>query len=242
MPELRIPKLPPKSLTVARATHLKRLSLLIIQRGKTLPSFFRAFRIFLLHPKSETRPLDICLLGEDKTEERKALKTKKTDSKMATQEDLGALEREQRDNEENDRGKDKDMDKDGKDDDNKDKEGDKDKKSSSGGDGGDGGGGGGGGGGGDGQDGDAEMKDAADDNNNAEEGGAAAGKDEEEQREPDLLDDEILRSSTQDINMRRRLLENDLRIIKSEHQRLTHEKAAMNEKIKDNLDKIENNR
>ena len=57
-----------------------------------------------------------------------------------------------------------------------------------------------------------------------------------------LVDDEILRSSTQDITMRRRLLENDLRIMRSEHQRLTHEKAAMNEKIKDNLDKIANNR
>jgi 26S proteasome regulatory subunit T5 len=33
-----------------------------------------------------------------------------------------------------------------------------------------------------------------------------------------------------------------MRIMKSEFQRLTHEKASMNEKIKDNLDKIENNR
>jgi 26S proteasome regulatory subunit T5 len=30
--------------------------------------------------------------------------------------------------------------------------------------------------------------------------------------------------------------------MKSEFQRLTHEKATMNEKIKDNLEKIENNR
>lgn len=37
-------------------------------------------------------------------------------------------------------------------------------------------------------------------------------------------------------------MENDLRIMKSEFQRLTHEQAAMKEKIKDNLDKIENNR
>jgi 26S proteasome regulatory subunit T5 len=73
-------------------------------------------------------------------------------------------------------------------------------------------------------DGDAEMKDA------------------EPEKEEDILDEEILNSSTRDIVARRRLLENDMRIMKSEFQRLTHEKASMNEKIKDNLDKIENNR
>jgi 26S proteasome regulatory subunit T5 len=71
-------------------------------------------------------------------------------------------------------------------------------------------------------DGDAEMKDA---------------EPEEEQ-----LDEEILNSSNRDIQARRRLLENDMRIMKSEFQRLTHEKATMNDKIKDNLEKIENNR
>lgn len=70
-------------------------------------------------------------------------------------------------------------------------------------------------------DGDAEMKDAEPD---------------------DVLDDEILNLSTQDILTRKRLLENDSRIMRSELQRLTHEKATMNEKIKDNLDKIANNR
>ena len=80
------------------------------------------------------------------------------------------------------------------------------------------------------KDGDAEMKDA-DENGNKK-------KDEEE----DLIDTEILQSSTRDIINRRKLLENDLRIMKSEFHRLTHEKNAMNEKIKDNVDKIENNR
>lgn len=75
--------------------------------------------------------------------------------------------------------------------------------------------------------GDAEMKDAD-------------GKKEEP--EEDMLDAEILNSSTRDIVNRRRLLENDLRIMKSEFQRLTHEKATMNERIKDNVDKIENNK
>lgn len=71
-------------------------------------------------------------------------------------------------------------------------------------------------------DGDADMKDA--------------------EPEEDPLDEEILNSSTRDIQARKRLLENDMRIMKSEFQRLTHEKATMNDKIKDNLEKIENNR
>ena len=75
--------------------------------------------------------------------------------------------------------------------------------------------------------GDADMKDADE-----------KKKDEEEE----LIDMEVLNSSTRDIISRRRLLENDTRIMKSEYQRLTHEKNAMHEKIKDNVDKIDNNR
>ena len=78
------------------------------------------------------------------------------------------------------------------------------------------------------KDGDTEMKDTD----------ADRKKDEEE----NLIDEEILRSSTRDIINRRKLLENDMRIMKSEFQRLTHEQNMMKEKIKDNLDKIENNR
>ncbi|KAJ5948547.1 26S proteasome regulatory subunit 6A [Penicillium verhagenii] len=63
-------------------------------------------------------------------------------------------------------------------------------------------------------------------------------KDEEEE----LLDEEILHSSTADIVKRRRMLENEMRIMKSEFQRLTHEQSTMREKVKDNQEKIENNR
>ena len=56
------------------------------------------------------------------------------------------------------------------------------------------------------------------------------------------IDPEILSASTQDIINRRRLLENDLRVMRSEFQRLTHEKVTMNSRIKENLEKIENNR
>ena len=63
-----------------------------------------------------------------------------------------------------------------------------------------------------------------------------------EEDDDDILDEEILGLSTQDIQTRKRLLENDSRIMKSELSRLSHEKAAMGEKIKENLDKIANNR
>uniref|UniRef100_A0A2D3V090 26S proteasome regulatory subunit 6A n=1 Tax=Ramularia collo-cygni TaxID=112498 RepID=A0A2D3V090_9PEZI len=75
--------------------------------------------------------------------------------------------------------------------------------------------------------GDAEMND----------GGEKAAEEEEQ-----LIDTEILNSSTRDIIARRRLLENDTRIMRSEYQRLTHEKTTMNDRIKDNVDKIDNNR
>lgn len=79
------------------------------------------------------------------------------------------------------------------------------------------------------QDGDAEMKDAD-------------GEKKDGSKEEDIIDAEILHSSTGDIQMRKRLLDNDMRIMKSEFQRLSHEQSAMKEKIKDNLEKIENNR
>lgn len=72
--------------------------------------------------------------------------------------------------------------------------------------------------------------------------GDAEMKDAEDEKEDDVLDEEILSLSTRDIVARRRLLENDTRIMRSEFQRLSHEKASMQEKIKDNQDKIENNR
>lgn len=74
---------------------------------------------------------------------------------------------------------------------------------------------------------DAEMKDAAE---------------EKTKEEESPFDEEILSLNTADIVSRRRLLENDARIMKSEFQRLTHEKASMGDKIKENLEKIENNR
>lgn len=88
-----------------------------------------------------------------------------------------------------------------------------------------------------------EKKEEKKDGDAGKGGKKADGDADMQDAEPEEeLDEEILNSSTRDIVARRRLLENDMRIMKSEFQRLTHEKASMNEKIKDNLEKIENNR
>jgi 26S proteasome regulatory subunit T5 len=88
-----------------------------------------------------------------------------------------------------------------------------------------------------------EKKDDGDKSKKPDQNGDAEMKDAEpEEKEEDPIDEEIYNLSTADILTRKRLLENDSRIMKSEFQRLSHEKATMGEKIKDNLDKIENNR
>lgn len=79
---------------------------------------------------------------------------------------------------------------------------------------------------------DADMKDANGDR----------VEDDKEEDQEEQIDAEILNSSTRDIHARRRLLENDSRIMKSEYARLQHEKQSMVDKIKDNVDKIDNNR
>ena len=67
-------------------------------------------------------------------------------------------------------------------------------------------------------------------------------EEEKKDKEDDIIDLEILSSSTRDIINRRRLIEGDMKVMRSEFQRLTHEQNTMKEKIKDNQDKIENNR
>jgi len=53
---------------------------------------------------------------------------------------------------------------------------------------------------------------------------------------------ELAHSSVQDINNRARLIDNDIKVMRSEYQRLTHEVSTMKERIKENTDKIEQNR
>ena len=56
------------------------------------------------------------------------------------------------------------------------------------------------------------------------------------------IDAEILNISVEDITTRNRLLENDIRIMKSEILRLQHEASSMKERLTDNLEKIKLNK
>lgn len=54
--------------------------------------------------------------------------------------------------------------------------------------------------------------------------------------------EEILRMSTEDIQMRNRLIEGDIRVMRSEMSRLKHEVSSMKERLQDNLEKIKLNK
>jgi len=56
------------------------------------------------------------------------------------------------------------------------------------------------------------------------------------------LPQEILQADVQEIQMRTRMLENEIRVMKSEHMRLLHEQTMMKERIKDNADKVSQNK
>lgn len=56
------------------------------------------------------------------------------------------------------------------------------------------------------------------------------------------LDEEISKLATDDIQTRTRLLENEIRIMRSEHTRVMHELTTQREKIKENTEKIKVNK
>lgn len=60
--------------------------------------------------------------------------------------------------------------------------------------------------------------------------------------EEEPLPADILNATPEEIATRTRLLENDIKVMRSEHMRLTHEQGSMREKIKDNADKIKQNK
>ncbi|KAI8131013.1 hypothetical protein FF38_04312 [Lucilia cuprina] len=58
----------------------------------------------------------------------------------------------------------------------------------------------------------------------------------------DELGEEVMRMSTDEIVSRTRLMDNEIKIMKSEVMRITHEIQAQNDKIKDNTEKIKVNK
>lgn len=64
----------------------------------------------------------------------------------------------------------------------------------------------------------------------------------EAENDQDDIGQDILRLAPEEITNRTRLLENDVKVMKSEIVRLQHEQAAMKERIKDNKEKIKMNK
>lgn len=58
----------------------------------------------------------------------------------------------------------------------------------------------------------------------------------------DELPADIRDASVSEINMRTRMLDNEIRVLKSENMRMLHEQSGMKERIKDNVDKISQNK
>ena len=56
------------------------------------------------------------------------------------------------------------------------------------------------------------------------------------------LDAEVLRMSNDELMSRTRLLDNEIKIMRGEILRVTHEQQAMKEKIKENTEKIKVNK
>jgi len=70
-------------------------------------------------------------------------------------------------------------------------------------------------------------------------GGEGGG---EESKQNDLEDDETRHMTTSDLQQRIRLINNDIRIMKSDVQRITHESRGQRERIRDNQEKVKLNK
>lgn len=64
----------------------------------------------------------------------------------------------------------------------------------------------------------------------------------EEAKEPELEDDETRHMSVGELRQRIHLINNDIRIMKSDVQRITHESRGQRERIRDNQEKVKLNK
>jgi molecular chaperone GrpE (heat shock protein) len=65
---------------------------------------------------------------------------------------------------------------------------------------------------------------------------------EAEPEEPDEIDDDTRSMSNTDLRQRIRLLDNDIRVMKSDVQRIAHESRAQKERIRENVEKVKMNK
>ena len=73
-------------------------------------------------------------------------------------------------------------------------------------------------------------------------GGGGEGGESKEENVPTLEDDETRHMSIGELRQRIHLLNNDIRIMKSDVQRITHESRAQRDRIRDNQEKVKLNK
>ncbi len=71
---------------------------------------------------------------------------------------------------------------------------------------------------------------------------ANANNEEKEQEPEDEIDDETRTMTNTDLRQRIRLLDNDIRVMKSDVQRIAHESRAQKERIRENVEKVKMNK
>lgn len=77
-------------------------------------------------------------------------------------------------------------------------------------------------------------------NQNASTNPAADGNSPDE--DETMLDDETQHMSTSELRQRIHLLDNDIRIMRSDVQRIAHESRGQNERIRENMEKVKLNK
>lgn len=90
---------------------------------------------------------------------------------------------------------------------------------------------------------DTDNGTAATNNNNDtlnrnESSSSSSGQPEED----DILDDDTRNMSTSELRQRIMLLDNDIRVMKSDVQRIAHESRAQKERIRENIEKVKMNK
>jgi len=88
----------------------------------------------------------------------------------------------------------------------------------------------------------SSLESALMDTDEASGNGSTAGNDSASQIEDDVLPEEVLRMSTDEIISRTRMIDNEIKVMRSEVLRIGHDLSAQRDKIKENTEKIRVNK
>lgn len=72
--------------------------------------------------------------------------------------------------------------------------------------------------------------------------GAQAQQSEDDDEEEGILNDETMAMSTTELRQRIRLLDNDIRVMRSDVQRIAHESRGQRDRIRENVEKVKLNK